>query len=176
MNARQNLASEVRGEAVDPQGPLWRIQEGLFFSINELRKPAEEALGEHDLNLSHFRAMGFIYKFPGVSSGEMRRIYEISSQALQKVLADLIRRGLVGQATGMEDRRIRHLYLTDSGTAIFEAAVTKQFDIIRRAARAVGEQGVRGFLAMTDNIATGEAARSIAKPLTDAALAKLFED
>lgn len=197
MNARENVVRAVnppapdakvanrirtpvravgRNATVDPEGPLWRIMEGIFFSVNELRRPAEAALEQFQLGLAHHRAMTFIYKFPGITSGELRRILEVSNQAQAKVLGSLVKRGLVEQVTDTEDRRVRHLHLTDIGRTIYESAVKQQLAIVERAARAAGKEAVCGFLALTDHIALSENAKAIAKPVSEEALAKLFGD
>ncbi len=166
-------SSKVRVEPIDWEGPLWRVLEGHFLSQVELRRPAEDELANYGLGISHHRAMVFICKFPGITLGELRKIIRVSNQALGKVLGALIKRGFVEQITDTADRRVRHLYIKDSGRAITEAALNKQFDIVRGAAQVVGGDSVRGFLALTDMM-SGEYAKSIAKPLNEDSFNKHF--
>lgn len=160
--------------SVEWRGPLWKILETHFFSHTHLRNPAEEEMRKHGLGLAHHRALVFISKYPGITAGELRKILQVSNQALGIVLGPLIRRGFIEQSMGQDDRRIRHLRLTKSGRAVFHAALSGQMAIVRQAVLAAGPDAVRGFLAVAEGL-TADYSKEFIEPLDETSLERLFK-
>ena len=116
----------------------------------------------------------FILKYPGITAGELRKILQISNQALGTAITFLIKHGFVEQVTDPHDRRLRHLHLTNSGTAVFNATLGRQIDAIEQAALTAGPDAVRGFLAVAEILCADDSKQFIS-PLDENALSKLYK-
>ena len=72
-------------------------------------------------------------------------ILGVTKQSLNRVLRTLIEDGLVESRVGREDRRERHLHLTDKGAALEAELSDAQRERMRAAYRAAGPEAVAGF-------------------------------
>ena len=103
-----------------------RDMELLFYAYREFTAEADVVLVDHDLGRAHHRALYFIGRNPGITVSELLAILRITKQSLARVLNDLIRLEFVVQRTGVEDRRRRHLELTDKGAELERHLMERQ--------------------------------------------------
>ncbi len=120
-------------------------QDLLFFGYRDFTDVADKVLEELGLGRAHHRALHFIGRNPGIKVSGLLKTLRISKQALARVLNALVDQGLVGQAAGFDDRRLRLLTLTDKGHALEQHLFDAQRDRIAAAYRAAGPQAVAGF-------------------------------
>jgi DNA-binding MarR family transcriptional regulator len=120
----------------------------LYFGYSHMIRPADARLSERGLGRAHHRALYFIARRPGMAVSDLVRLLSITKQSLSRVLADLLRAGLVDMRVGDLDRRQRLLSLTDEGRAL----ESELFDVLSgRVANAYAEAGqsaVTGFWAV----------------------------
>jgi DNA-binding MarR family transcriptional regulator len=120
----------------------------LYFGYANMIRGADAILQERGLGRAHHRALYFIARQPDLAVSDLLRLLAITKQSLSRVLADLMREGLVAQQVGTHDRRQRLLSLTPAGTEL-EASL---FDAVRErmagAYAAAGQQAVGGFWAV----------------------------
>lgn len=131
----------------------------LYFGYASMIRGADTILEQRGLGRAHHRALYFIARQPGLAVSDLLRLLAVTKQSLSRVLADLVRLGLVEQAVGTLDRRQRLLRLTEDGRAL-EAEL---FEALRQrvagAYAAAGQQAVSGFWAVLSGlIPTGERA------------------
>ena len=72
-------------------------------------------------------------------------ILGVTKQSLNRVLRGLIEDGLVDSRVGKEDKRERHLFLTERGAELERALSDAQRARMRAAYRAAGPAAVQGF-------------------------------
>jgi DNA-binding MarR family transcriptional regulator len=72
-------------------------------------------------------------------------ILGVTKQSLNRVLRTLIEDGLVESRVGRQDKRERHLVLTDKGAALERELSDAQRARMRAAYRAAGPAAVQGF-------------------------------
>ena len=120
-------------------------QDLLFFAYRDFTTVADKVLEELGLGRAHHRALHFIGRNPGITVSGLLAILRITKQSLARVLNTLVDAGLVGQAPGFEDRRLRLLTLTEQGQALERRLFDAQRDRIAHACREVGPQAVQGF-------------------------------
>ena len=72
-------------------------------------------------------------------------ILGVTKQSLNRVLRTLIEDGLVESRVGRQDKRERHLVLTDRGAALERELSDAQRARMRAAYRAAGPAAVQGF-------------------------------
>lgn len=117
----------------------------LFYAYRDFTAEADVVLARHGLGRAHHRALYFIGRNVGITVSELLAILRITKQSLARVLNDLIRLGFVVQRTGTEDRRRRHLDLTDSGAELERHLMERQRERIIRAYREAGVEAVEDY-------------------------------
>lgn len=120
-------------------------QDLLFFGYRDFTNVADKVLEELGLGRAHHRALHFIGRNPGITVSGLLAILRIAKQSLARVLSALVEQGLVEQAAGFDDRRLRLLTLTDKGQALEQRLFGAQRDRIAAAYRAAGPRAVHGF-------------------------------
>ena len=123
-------------------------QDLLFFAYRDFTNVADEVLEELGLGRAHHRALHFIGRNPGITVSGLLAILRITKQSLARVLNALVDEGLVAQAPGYEDRRLRLLTLTDKGQALERRLFDAQRSKIAAAYTEAGPQAVQGFRAV----------------------------
>jgi DNA-binding MarR family transcriptional regulator len=117
----------------------------MFFAYRGFTADPDRILAEQDYGRAHHRALHFIHRSPGTTVGNLLDILGVTKQSLNRVLRRLMEDGLVEARVGREDRRERHLHLTDKGKALEKALSDAQRDRMRAAYRAAGPVAVQGF-------------------------------
>ena len=123
-------------------------QDLLFFAYRDFTNVADQVLEELGLGRAHHRALHFIGRNPGITVSGLLAILRITKQSLARVLNALVDEGLVAQAPGYEDRRLRLLTLTDKGQALERRLFDAQRSKIAAAYTEAGPQAVQGFRAV----------------------------
>jgi len=119
--------------------------EAMFFAYRGFTADPDRLLAERGYGRAHHRAVHFIHRMPGTTVNNLLALLGVTKQSLNRVLRTLIEDGLVASSVGREDRRERHLRLTEAGEA-FEAALSAlQRDRMRAAYRRAGPEAVAGF-------------------------------
>ena len=119
--------------------------EAMFFAYRGFTADPDRILEERDYGRAHHRALHFIQRSPGTTVGNLLDILGVTKQSLNRVLRRLMEDDLVEARVGREDRRERHLHLTDKGKALEKLLADAQRDRMRAAYRAAGPQAVAGF-------------------------------
>jgi DNA-binding MarR family transcriptional regulator len=94
---------------------------------------------------AHHRAVHFINRAPGTTVNNLLNILGVTKQSLNRVLRTLIEDGLVESRVGKNDKRERHLFLTESGAALERKLSDAQRARMRMAFREAGPEAVAGF-------------------------------
>ncbi|HEX3574831.1 MAG TPA: MarR family transcriptional regulator [Rhodopila sp.] len=123
-------------------------QDLLFFAYRDFTNVADQVLDELGLGRAHHRALHFIGRNPGITVSDLLAILRITKQSLARVLNVLVDEGLVAQAAGFEDRRLRLLTLTEKGAALERRLFDVQREKLSKAYQGAGPQAVQGFRAI----------------------------
>jgi DNA-binding MarR family transcriptional regulator len=115
------------------------LVEMLFFAYRDFVQDADVSLEELGFGRAHHRVLHFVGRRPGMTVAQLLDILRITKQSLSRVLKDLLEQGYVLQKEGAEDRRQRLLYLTETGTALWQKLIGPQMLRFRDAARHLGE-------------------------------------
>lgn len=119
--------------------------EAMFFAYRAFTADPDRILLERGYGRAHHRAIHFIHGSPGTTVNNLLGILGVTKQSLNRVLRTLVEDGLVLNTVGTKDKRERHLYLTETGTALERALSDAQRDRMRAAYRAAGPTAVAGF-------------------------------
>ncbi len=119
--------------------------EAMFFAYRGFTADPDRILGDMEYGRAHHRALHFIHRSPGTTVNNLLSILGVTKQSLNRVLRSLIADGLVASRVGRQDKRERHLHLTDKGSTLERALSDAQRDRMRSAYRAAGPVAVAGF-------------------------------
>lgn len=124
---------------------LRRGIEAMFFAYKGFTSDPDRILEPRGYGRAHHRAIHFIHRSHGTTVNNLLAILGVTKQSLNRVLRTLIEDGLVESRIGAQDKRERHLYLTETGLLLERALTDAQQARVRDAFRAAGPAAVAGF-------------------------------
>ena len=119
--------------------------EAMFFAYRGFTADPDRILMDLAYGRAHHRAIHFINRAPGTTVNNLLNILGVTKQSLNRVLRTLIADGLVESKVGRNDKRERHLHLTDAGQALERQLSDAQRSRLRAAYREAGPEAVAGF-------------------------------
>ncbi len=119
--------------------------EAMFFAYRGFTADPDRILADMAYGRAHHRAVHFINRAPGTTVNNLLSILGVTKQSLNRVLRTLIEDGLVESRVGQNDKRERHLYLTEDGQALEQKLSDAQRARMRMAFRDAGPEAVAGF-------------------------------
>ena len=119
--------------------------EAMFFAYRGFTADPDRILADQDYGRAHHRAIHFINRSPGTTVNNLLAILGVTKQSLNRVLRSLMQDGLVESRIGREDKRERHLFLTEAGAVLERSLSDAQRDRMRMAYRRAGPVAVAGF-------------------------------
>ncbi|RUT25052.1 MarR family transcriptional regulator [Asaia sp. W19] len=119
--------------------------EAMLLAWRELSALCDPFQRDQQLGSAHHRVMFLVSTHQGLTMSALLRRLNITKQSLNRVLQDLMARGLLEQRPDERDKRLKHLHLTPQGAAIEEEIFAALRDRMTTAYRAAGGQAVEGF-------------------------------
>jgi DNA-binding MarR family transcriptional regulator len=119
--------------------------EAMYFAYRGFTADPDRILDSHDYGRAHHRALHFINRSPGTTVNNLLGLLGVTKQSLNRVLRTLIEDGLVESRIGREDKRQRHLHLTECGRGLERQLADAQAARMRAAYRQAGPEAVAGF-------------------------------
>ncbi|MEP2682267.1 MAG: MarR family transcriptional regulator [Sulfitobacter sp.] len=119
--------------------------EAMFFAYRGFTADPDRILADMAYGRAHHRAIHFINRAPGTTVNNLLNILGVTKQSLNRVLRTLIADGLVQSKVGRNDKRERHLFLTDEGRKLEQELSDAQRARMRLAFRTAGPDAVAGF-------------------------------
>ena len=119
--------------------------EAMFFAYRGFTADPDRILADMAYGRAHHRAVHFIKRAPGTTVNNLLSILGVTKQSLNRVLRTLVDDGLVESQIGKQDKRERHLYLTEAGELLERELSNAQRDRMRGAFRDAGPEAVSGF-------------------------------
>ena len=107
--------------------------EQFYFAYRAFTERPDKILEQRGLGRVHHRILYFVAHRPGLSVNELLCILDVSKQALNAPLRQLLEMKLLSNDAADHDRRVKQIYLTDEGRRL-EAQLTntqmKQLDAV----------------------------------------------
>ncbi len=144
----------------------------MFFAYRAFTRDPDEILQDRGLGRAHHRALHFIAARVDLSVADLLEILGVTKQSLNRVLRDLLERGLVEQRVAESDRRKRLLRLTEEGAAFEKRLAEAQRARIRRAFREAGPEAVQGFRQVLERMLDPEARDQVTAFVSRAGVAR----
>ena len=140
-------------------GQLRRGLEAMFFAYRGFTADPDRILQNYEYGRAHHLAIHFINRTPGTTVNNLLNILGVTKQSLNRVLRSLIADGLVESRVGVQDKRERHLYLTETGAKLERELSEAQRNRMRAAYRNAGPEAVAGFRAVLEQMMDPEMLR-----------------
>ncbi|QNT78841.1 MarR family winged helix-turn-helix transcriptional regulator [Entomobacter blattae] len=124
---------------------LRKAQTVIFFVGRDLWQLGRAVLEEHNLGQAHYRALQMLAHYPGLTVGGLLELLNITKQSLGRVMKDLLEKGFIQIHPSCEDKRKKHLFLTDSGQKIEEDVFNALKARLYLAFKEAGSEAIEGF-------------------------------
>ncbi|MGJ8543817.1 MAG: MarR family winged helix-turn-helix transcriptional regulator [Sulfitobacter sp.] len=134
--------------------------EAMFFAYRGFTADPDRILADMAYGRAHHRAIHFINRAPGTTVNNLLNILGVTKQSLNRVLRTLIADGLVVSKVGRNDKRERHLFLTDAGKSLEQTLSDAQRSRMRAAFRDAGPEAVAGFRKVLESMMDPEMQQS----------------
>ena len=100
--------------------------EKIFNGYRETVADAKKVLEKHDLGTAHNKVIHLLSLYEGITISTLLRKLKVTKQSLNRVLNDLVKINAIEFKRDEIDTRVKHVYLTDEGTKIFDEIFTAQ--------------------------------------------------
>lgn len=119
--------------------------EAMFFAYRAFTSGPDRMLEKRGLNRVHHRILYFIGRQPGLSVTELLQVLQISKQALNMPLRQLLNMNLVGSEQSADDGRVRELRLTAEGKRLESKLSGTQMSQLQAVFEASGKDAEQGW-------------------------------
>jgi DNA-binding MarR family transcriptional regulator len=92
----------------------------FYFAYRSFKEKPDKVAEKYDIQRVHHRILFFISQIPGVSVNQLLTVLEVTKQSLNVPLRQLKDKGYIISVSPEEDKRIKQLYLTESGKALLK--------------------------------------------------------
>ena len=102
--------------------------EKISLSYRETFSDAKKVLNKYSIGVAHHKVINLISLYDGITISELLKKLKVTKQSLNRVLKDLIKIEVVDFKKDKKDTRLKHVYLNDKGTKLFNEV----FDIQKK--------------------------------------------
>lgn len=81
-----------------------------------------------EVTVEQWRVLIPLYKKDGLTQGQLCEILSQEKTGVSRLVAALERRGLIRRESCREDRRVKHLFITEAGRNLFDSTVDMALD------------------------------------------------
>ena len=117
----------------------------LYFAGRQLNADADALRAEGAIDEIDHQALFMIGRHPGVTLAELCVMLAVGKQTLSRHLKRLAQAGLIDQESSADDRRKRHLRLTEKAALLLARVHLLQKRRLRLAFKSSGATAVEGF-------------------------------
>ena len=107
---------------------LKELIEKISMIYRETFSDAKKILNKYSIGVAHHKVINLISLYDGITISELLKKLKITKQSLNRVLKDLIKIEIVDFKKDKKDTRLKHVYLNDKGTKLFNEV----FDIQKK--------------------------------------------
>ena len=107
--------------------------EKLFTSYRESFSDARKILDKYSIGIAHHKVLHLLSMYKGITISQLLKKLKITKQSLNRVLKDLINLEVIFFQKDNQDTRVKHIFLNDKGTKIFDEIFITQKKRLRNA-------------------------------------------
>jgi len=120
--------------------------EQFYFGYRAFTSPPDRILEKRGLGRVHHRILYFVGRNPGIAINALLAILNVSKQALNAPLRQLVEMNLIAITAAEHDRRVRQLKLTVSGEKLEAQLTGTQMKQLHAVFEEVGKNVEAGWL------------------------------
>jgi DNA-binding MarR family transcriptional regulator len=140
--------SEDSGASSPSEAQLRQAIEYLYYAYRSFTERPDKILEKRGLGRVHHRILYFVGRNPGTTVNALLATLQVSKQALNAPLRQLLAMQLIDAQIAPHDGRVRHLSLTRSGSKLEAQLSGTQMEQLRQAFEAAGPQARAGWNAV----------------------------
>ena len=99
---------------------LKRFIEKIFIGYRETFGDAKKILNNYSLGVAHHKVLHLLSLYEGITISDLLRKLKVTKQSLNRVLKDLDNLDAIKFYKDLNDTRLKHIYLTEKGSKIFD--------------------------------------------------------
>lgn len=145
-------ASKIKPSTNADQEQLREAIEQLYFGYRAFTEQPDRMLAQRGLSRVHHRILYFVGRRPQLTINTLLSTLNVTKQALNAPLRQLIGMGLVEIRTAEHDKRLRLLGLTDAGVLLEAQLTGTQIQQVSQAFDQAGVEAVSGWLNVMRNL------------------------
>jgi len=142
------MPNKVNMIDLNRQAELRQAIELLFHAYRAFTAPPDRILEARGLGRVHHRILYFVARSPGTTVTALLGVLGVSKQALNAPLRQLVEAGLVDSRAGTQDKRSRHLHLTDAGAALEAELSGTQMALLEEVFTTAGPEAEQAWRAL----------------------------
>ncbi len=100
--------------------------EKIFMGYRETVSDAKSILDKYSIGIAHNKVIHLLSLYEGITISELLKKLKVTKQSLNRVLKDLIKINAIEFKKDENDTRIKHVFLTSSGTKLFNEIFNNQ--------------------------------------------------
>ena len=100
--------------------------EKIFNGYRETVADAKKVLDKHSLGTAHNKVIHLISLYEVITISSLLRKLKVTKQSLNRVLNDLVEMNAIEFKRDEVDTRVKHIYLTEIGSKIFDEIFSAQ--------------------------------------------------
>lgn len=112
----------------------------FYFAYKTFINTADDIIKNHGMNRQHHRFLFFIDQMPGITIKNLLDTLEISKQASHASLKKLKEKKLIRYVDSDNDRRVKHLYPTEEGSALVHKLNQAQNELLQQTFEEAGTE------------------------------------
>jgi DNA-binding MarR family transcriptional regulator len=132
---------------------------GLAFTLSSLgyavSRRFKQTLAPFDLEPREFALLRSVAYDEGQSQQSLGDRLQIPRSRMVAIVDELEQRGLLERRTNRDDRRVRHLHLTDPGRQLFQQAFAQALDYEQQVSAPLNPREREQLLDLLERVATG---------------------
>ena len=128
-----------------PETELRLAIEQFYFGYRAFTAPPDRILDQRGLGRVHHRILYFVGRNPQISVNALLDILNVSKQALNAPLRQLVEMRLVAMNAAEHDRRVRQLSLTPTGEKLEAQLTGTQMKQLQTVFKEVGTRAEAGW-------------------------------
>ena len=129
--------------------------ERFYFAYRAFTDQPDRILDQRGLGRVHHRILYFIGRNPQISVNTLLALLDVSKQALNAPLRQLIEMNLIAMDTAEHDRRVRQLSLTANGSKLEAQLTGTQMKQLQAAFEKAGSDAEAGWHQVMRSLAEG---------------------
>ena len=138
---------------IDSSIDLRAAMEVFFHAYKAFTAKPDEILARRGLARVHHRILFFVARYPGLSVKDLLGALDVTKQAINMPLRQLVEMGLIASVAASHDKRVKQLTLTSEGRKLEEALHKEQARLLTQAFRLTSEQATAGWMEVNSRLA-----------------------